>query len=269
MARRAAKSDDGAGAGGKPRPRAGGAPLLPSRAAREPRARLDVDERRAQLLALGLAMFSVRTYDEVSIDDLARAAGVSKGLIYYYFPTKRDLYVAALGEAARRLLSETRSDPAGAAEERLRRGLTTYLDFVERHGQAYVALMRGGIGSDPEVATILEETRHTFATRILENLPHESKRPLVRTALRGWIGFVEATAIDWMEHRAVRREELVELLAGIIVDAVARAGAIVAERGQAAAPAPSPASSPALGRRTASGGARGRARRPALASAKE
>ncbi len=188
-----------------------------------PRARLDVDERRAQLLALGLAMFSERAYDEVAVDDLARAAGVSKGLLYHYFPTKRDLYVAAIGEAARRLLDETTSARDGTPEERLRRGLSTYLDFVERHGKAYVALMRGGVGSDPEVAGILEETRRTFAARIFEDVPEESATPLVQVAVRGWVGFVEATSLDWVARRAVPRDSVVELLAGVIHDAVARA----------------------------------------------
>jgi AcrR family transcriptional regulator len=187
------------------------------------RARLDVDERRAQLLALGLAIFSERSYDEVSIDDLARAAGVSKGLLYHYFPTKRDLYVAALKEAAHQLLMETFTDPRGAPEERLRRGLATYLDFVERRGKAYSALMRGGIGSDPEVAAILEETRSTFASRILNFLPREAARPLLRAALRGWIGFVEATALDWFTRREAAREDLVSLFVGVLFDAVARA----------------------------------------------
>ncbi len=193
-----------------------------------PRARLDVDERRAQLLALGLAMFSERSYDEVSIDDLARAAGVSKGLLYHYFPTKRDLYVAAIGEAARHLLDVTTSDTGGAPEERLRRGLSTYLDFVELHGKAYVALMRGGIGSDPEVAAILEATRRTFAAHILEHVPRENMVPLLQTAVRGWIGFVEATSLDWAAQRTVPRDELVELLAVVIFDAAARAATLAA-----------------------------------------
>src|SRR5262249_32887979 len=140
---------------------------------RPPRTRLDVDERRAQLLALGLAMFSERSYDEVSIDDLARAAGVSKGLFYHYFPTKRDLYIGALGQAARGLLEATTADRRGTPDERLHRGLETYLDFVARHGKAYIALVRGGVGSDPEIARLLEETRSTFAPRILEDVPHD------------------------------------------------------------------------------------------------
>ena len=75
---------------------------VPSRDATErlaqkpPRARLLVDERRAQLLSLGLQLFGERSYDEVSIDELAREAQISKGLLYHYFPTKRDLYVAGL-----------------------------------------------------------------------------------------------------------------------------------------------------------------------------
>ena len=195
-----------------------------------PRARMEVDERRAQLLAVGLASFSARPYDDVSIDEMARAAGVSKGLFYHYFPTKRDLYVAALGHSARQLLDETTTYRHGTPEERLRRGLTTYLDFVERHGQAYVALMRGGIGSDPEVAALLEETRSTFAARIIEDVPHEAAGPLLHAALRGWIGFVEATSLDWAEHRATRREELVALMSAVLFDVVARATGIAEAR---------------------------------------
>jgi AcrR family transcriptional regulator len=91
-------------------------------------------------------MFSEHSYDEVSIEDLARAAGVSKGLLYHYFPTKRDLYVATLEHSARQLVEMTTTDRSAPPDERVRRGLETYLDFVERHGKAYVALIRGGIG---------------------------------------------------------------------------------------------------------------------------
>lgn len=190
---------------------------------RPPRARLEVDERRAQLLALGLAMFSERSYDEVSVDELARAAGVSKGLLYHYFPTKRDLYVEALAFASRQLLDETLAAPEVAPDERVRHGLETYFDFVERHGPAYAALMHGGVGSDPEVAAILEQTRGAFAARIVEGLPRAAVRPLLRITLRGWIGFVEATSLDWLAHRRVRRADLVTLLAGVLFDALARA----------------------------------------------
>jgi AcrR family transcriptional regulator len=186
------------------------------------RARLEVDERRAQLLALGLSIFSERSYDEVSIDDIARAAGVSKGLLYHYFPTKRDFYVAALRAAAKDLLEQTLGAREAdiSIEERVRQGVTTYLDFVERRGGAYVALMRGGIGSDPEVAAVLEEVRLAFLGRIVADLPPGVEGPLVRTALRGWIGFVEAASIDWVAHRPVPLGQIVELAQTMLVAAM-------------------------------------------------
>jgi len=180
-----------------------------------------VDERRAQLLALGLSIFSERSYDEVSIDEIARAAGVSKGLLYHYFPTKRDFYVAALRATAKELLDTTLASHAeGSVDERVRKGLATYLDFVERRGNAYVALMRGGIGSDPEVAAVLEETRIAFLGRIMAELPPGVESQLVRTALRGWIGFVEAASIDWVARRSVPLAQIVRLAQVLLFDAL-------------------------------------------------
>jgi AcrR family transcriptional regulator len=71
------------------------------------RTRLEVEQRRAQLLTLGQELFSSSTYDELSIDDIARAAGISKGLLYHYFPSKRDYYVATIRVAAGELLHQT------------------------------------------------------------------------------------------------------------------------------------------------------------------
>jgi AcrR family transcriptional regulator len=181
-----------------------------------------VDERRAQLLAAALEMFAQRAYDEVSVDEVARAVGVSKGLLYHYFPTKRDLYVGALRLAATRLLTETEIASASPSE-RVVASLQTLFDFVERHGPAYVALMRGGIGSDPEVADILAETRGTFTERVARDIPPELGTPLVRAALRGWIGFVEATSVEWAARRDVSRSELLALLLGVLVDTISRA----------------------------------------------
>lgn len=179
--------------------------------AKRPRARLEVDERRAQLVELGLAAFSERSYEEVAIDDIARAAGISKGLLYHYFPTKRHFYLAALEEAAAQLLAETEPDESASPEERLRTGLETYLSFVERRAKAYVALMRGGIGSDAEVFDVLERTRAEFVKRFLAHVPKKLVTPLLQTALRGWIGMVEALALEWISRRAVSADEIVTL----------------------------------------------------------
>ena len=182
---------------------------LVSRTSRK-RRRLDVGARREQLLALGMALFATKPYDEVSIDEVARRARISKGLLYHYFPTKRDFYVAGVREAAKRLLDETHPDPALDPATNLRGSLEAYLGFVERHGQGYVALVRGGIGSDKEVARILDETRQTIVARTLEQLPGRPSAA-ARLAVRGWIGFVEAIATEWLLKPSVPREELISL----------------------------------------------------------
>jgi AcrR family transcriptional regulator len=184
------------------------------------RERLDVDERRAQLVSLGLDLFAARSYDDVSIDELARQAGVSKGLLYHYFPTKRDFYVATVHEAAHQLLTRTETSETLPPLERLRVGLDAYLDYVEAHAQAYAALMRGGVGSDPEVAKIIDDARTRMVDRLLEGLPGIPPTPLVRAAARGYVGFCEATSLDWLDNRATPRSELRDLMIEVLHAAV-------------------------------------------------
>ena len=186
-------------------------------AARKPRrARLQLDERRAQLLHAGTALFNARAYDDISIDDIAEAAGVSKGLLYHYFPSKRAFFVEAVRAAAAHMLDVTETEPREGElvpAQRLRVGLDAYLDYVEQNARAYAALFRSGLGVDPEIWTIVEDTRQAIVDRIVHGLGVDDPPPLVRNALRGWIGAVEAASLDWIEHRDVRREHLRELLA--------------------------------------------------------
>src|SRR3954463_8158305 len=108
--------------------------------ARPRRVRLDNDERRAQLLALARKAFSDRAYDDVSIDDLAREAKISKGLLYHYFPTKRDLYVAGLSQIADGGVGAiTDSDPTAPVLDRVRASLDAYLEHISRQAPAFVS----------------------------------------------------------------------------------------------------------------------------------
>ncbi len=181
------------------------------------RARLELDERRAQLLALGVRFFSESPYDQVSVDAVARAAGISKGLLYHYFSTKRDFYIAALRAAAQQLIDATATEPETPPLLRLQHGLDSYLAYVERCAAAYAALLRGGIGSDPAVAAIVEGTRRQFFDRMLQGLHTERPEPALRTALRGWIGMVEAISLDWLEHRDLTLTALRDLLIGMLL----------------------------------------------------
>ncbi|MCC6874062.1 MAG: TetR/AcrR family transcriptional regulator [Sandaracinaceae bacterium] len=178
----------------------------------EPRARWNVGERREQLLALGLRLFSERPYDEIAIDDIAREAGISKGLLYHYFGSKRDFYVECVREVARQLVERTEADPALPGPERAREGLARYLEFVEERDRAYLALLRSGIGSDLEVMQIVEATRAQIVARMLASMGLPEPRPVFRLAARSWIGQVEAASLDWLDHRDVGRDALVTLL---------------------------------------------------------
>jgi len=171
-----------------------------------------MDSRRAQLLELGLRLFGTRAYDEVSIDDIAREAEVSKGLLYHYFGSKRAFYVAVISDASQRLVEALEPDPELPPPARALAGLDAYLRFVEERADAYAALVTGGLGADPEIAALLERTRQQIAQHILTDLGLDEPRAAYRIALRAWIGGVEAACVDWLARGDLRREQLLQLL---------------------------------------------------------
>jgi len=171
---------------------------------RRARTRLDVDERRAQLVELGLAEFGTRTYDEVSIDLIAQSAGISKGLLYHYFPTKRAFYIACVRESAARLLARMALPMDVPPLERLQIGLDRYLEYVRAHGGAFSTLMRSGAFADRELAAVVEETRATLLGTLTSGMadifpPSGVTSPLLRIALQGWIALAEAASVAWVE----------------------------------------------------------------------
>ncbi len=195
------------------------------------RARLSTDARREQLVALGVEIFSERPFDEVSIDDIAAAAGISKGLLYHYFPSKRDFYVAVVRHSADQMQAVTETDPELDPLERLSTGLDRYLEYVETHARGYATVLRAGIGSDREVAAIVEEVRASMAGRILDDVAGDGEpSPAVRIAVRGWVGFAEAASLDWLERRDLSREDLRDLLIKALTGAVGAAASHYAVR---------------------------------------
>ena len=223
----------------------------PARAGRrEPRTRLDVGERRTQLIELGLEHFGERAYDDVSIDAIAEAAGISKGLLYHYFPTKRAYYAATIREAASRLVASTETDDEAPPLVRLHAGLDAYLGYVKVHAKAYATLMRSGIGVDPEIARIVDETRALFVERLTSGfvegpMPGVDRAgyasgilgsPIVRLALRGWVGFAEAASLGWTEAIAAgaptpSQENVRALLANALMEIVRSATISLATTG--------------------------------------
>lgn len=174
--------------------------------------RLSPDDRRAQLLALAVRMFTERPYDDFSMDDLAAAAGVSKGLLYHYFPSKRALYLESLRDVAAELLDLMRPQSSLPLTEQLRAALLAYTAHVRDHAAAYRAVLRGGIGTDPEMAEVAEGVRATIRRWILDGLGVAAPSPRLRLTIVGWVGLVEAASLDWLEHDDLEAERLVDTL---------------------------------------------------------
>ncbi|MFJ2258531.1 TetR/AcrR family transcriptional regulator [Streptomyces sp. NPDC087844] len=173
------------------------------------RRRMGVEERRQQLIGVALDLFSRRSPDDVSIDEIASAAGISRPLVYHYFPGKLSLYEAALQRASVDLAErfvEPREGPLGA---RLLRVMRRFFDFVDEHGPGFSALMRGGppVGSTTTNA-LVDGVRQAAYVQILSHLRVERPPARLELVVRSWISLAEATALIWLDGRRIPRGEL-------------------------------------------------------------
>jgi AcrR family transcriptional regulator len=192
---------------------AAGTRPIQSKRAQSGRRRLSVAERRDELIAAALELFSHRSPEDVSIDDVAEAAGASRALVYHYFGGKQELYVAALRGAAEQLSVLLEPPTEGKPLERLALSLRRYFDFVEDHAAGFVALLRGGLASrSGEIGEIIDGIRALLLDRILQALDITEPGPVLRITLRSWMAAVETAGLDWLENRDLPRAELERLL---------------------------------------------------------
>ena len=172
--------------------------------------RLDVEERRRRLLELGTTLFARHDYDALSMAAIAREAGISKALLYHYFPSKQELFVATLQAAAEEVRERTEPDPSRPPAQALAASLDAFLEWVEQNELAYRKLLESA-GSVPEVGALIAEVRDRTSARILEGLG-AGEAPAPRAAVRAWLWFVDGAILDWLEHRDLTREECQALL---------------------------------------------------------
>ncbi|SEF87672.1 transcriptional regulator, TetR family [Actinacidiphila yanglinensis] len=164
--------------------------------------RMSVEQRREQLLAAALDLFGHRRPEDVSIEDVAAAAGVSRPLVYRYFPGgKQQLYEAAVLGAAEELTGRFAVPAEGPPTQRLSDALDSYLAYVDAHDAAYGALLRGGsVVGTSRTDAIVDGVRRSAAEQVLRHLGVAEPGLRLSLMVRSWIASVEAVSLLWLDN---------------------------------------------------------------------
>lgn len=205
----------------------------PSRAAPSrpsERTRLGPEERRAQLVALGVATLADRPLDALTVSGLARDAGISRGLVFHYFGSADGLHRAVLEKARDAMLHATEPSSDLGPRERLRDTLRRTVGFVRDHGGTFASLVRGPASMDAEARAVVDQVRASQAHRVVDvfvesGVPDSAR--LRRTA-RAWIAFAEETLVGVALDPRLATDDLVDDLVGsaeAVVAALQPAGA--------------------------------------------
>ncbi|MFI9830264.1 MAG: TetR/AcrR family transcriptional regulator [Streptomyces sp.] len=185
------------------------------RAAARPRARGTERSvaRRAELIAIGRRLFADTSYDALSMDDIARQAHVAKGLIYYYFQSKRGYYLAIIQDSVADLVTFAASGLQLPQLDRVQRTIDSYLRYAEHNQAAYRTVVSGGVGFDTEVHAIRDGVREAIVATIAEGAYGRTDiAPLARMGLLAWVCSVEGATLDWIDRPELPRDTMRELL---------------------------------------------------------
>jgi AcrR family transcriptional regulator len=177
--------------------------------------------RRAELIAIGRKLFADTSYDALSMDDIARQAHVAKGLIYYYFRSKRGYYLAIIQDSVAGLVTLAASGVDLPPAERVHRTIDSYLRYAERNQAAYRAIVSGGVGFDAEVHAVRDGVREAIVATTAEGAyGRRDIAPAARMGLLGWVCAVEGATLDWIDRpglpRGIMCDLLVKMLGGTL-----------------------------------------------------
>ncbi|MDQ2877334.1 MAG: TetR/AcrR family transcriptional regulator [Actinomycetota bacterium] len=180
--------------------------------ARPARRRLAPDDRRQALIVSALELFNTRPYDEVSVDDIAVAAGMSRPLVYHYYGGKGGLFISALRQAGDDVVAAISKAGAEARDDWLATGLAAFFDHVQAHPIGLTALLRHGSLPGGEARQVLDEIRDRVLTLILICLDPPIDSAVLQSVLRGWIAMVETMSREWLRRGQPTRAQLEALL---------------------------------------------------------
>ncbi|HZC72396.1 MAG TPA: helix-turn-helix domain-containing protein [Jatrophihabitans sp.] len=183
--------------------------------------RLEPDARREQILECAVRLFGERPYAAVSTTDIAREAGVARGLLNHYFGTKRDLYL----EVVRTLVLLPDLDDAtvatGPLKTRVQRSVEWFLDVVSVHAKTFVAVTGAeGVGDDPEIERILAAADDRAARKVLQTVGLSADVAEHRAVIRAYGGLVKAAVREWVRGDTLNREQVQLLLSQALITIV-------------------------------------------------
>jgi len=196
------------------------------------RTRMSPDGRREQLLDLGVRLLSCCALDDLSIDLLAEEAGISRGLMYHYFGSKREFHRAVVRRAADDLIAVTAPVAEGEPLERLVRSLEAYVDYVVANREGYISLVKAAAAGDEDLREIYEEARAALTDRIFDVAQDDgildvlrlADTPAVRLMVRGWSAMCEEVVLGWVrDDRGVAKDDLLAMLAAALPGVLAGA----------------------------------------------
>ncbi|EGD56662.1 TetR/AcrR family transcriptional regulator [Gordonia neofelifaecis] len=195
------------------------------------RTRLSPAARRRQLIDLGVELARDRPLELVTMEAVAEAAGVSKGLIFHYFESKADFHLCVITEQAEEMLARTAPrDDIGDTIEMLQASITAYVDYVADNGRGFVGVIRGAASADAAIRAVADRTRAAMTERILSRAPSIGieRTPAIELAVAGWIAFVEESLVRWIDDPVVTRDQLVQIFVGALPTLAGLVGAVVA-----------------------------------------
>ena len=175
--------------------------------------RLDAAERRGQILDTANALFAERGFGDVSIDDIAREAGVTRGLIHHYFGGRKDVYIALI-ERLESIREEELRPPVGrSARARVADSVSRFLDWTEANRTIYLATMAPGDAvADPDVRRVVADlVRRAVVLLTVFHSDIAEDSPRLRYALECWTGLNRSATRRWL-HGEATREATQELL---------------------------------------------------------
>ncbi|HEY0691125.1 MAG TPA: helix-turn-helix domain-containing protein [Kribbella sp.] len=174
---------------------------------------------RQKLLDAAVEQFAEKPYDDVSVQDIATAAGVAYGLVAHHFGNKRGLQLDAVREISRRL--EPGPLPPGPASLQIRHFARAHFATIERHPVAYVGLM---LGTDADTRAIFDASRERGLKLVVLVLGLDTDRPAVRLALRSCLAAVDEAAVIWLQDgRQFPVEGVIEMLMATLAEMLRQA----------------------------------------------